>query len=283
MQALVKTAIPLFIFAATMCRFIVQTNWDCNPQGKLAEVLRSQSTRSLTQLENSYLPVLAQIFDGDITVSEREDRIQQFRDIVGSIVILSELLLTTSLAISLGKPKSNVNNRLHRLHSVLRGPPDPKSPVRLFQLSFRGFLIDRERKRSQFWVDETGTYKKIAFRCLDLLLKTDCCEPQIIPPTIKSIVGAPFWSYNCLKEDICSLKKPDFLRTDINNGLIERCLPPEVQYAYSYWVHHLEQGRCHLADQDQVHTFLEQRFLYWLEALSLIGRIAKSVSVIATL
>ena len=262
MRALVEMAVPLFIFAATMCRFIRQNDWDWDPAGKLAKVLHYQSTgtRSLTQLEKTYLPVLTQILRGDITESEKEDRARQFRDIVGSIVILFEPLSTTSLAVILGKSKVFVDSRLHRLHSVLSVPTDPMLPVRLFHLSFRDFLIDPERKRNPFWVDEKETHRKTAFRCLDLMSKTDC-----------------------LKEDICSLKKPGSLRTDIDSSLIERCLPAEVQYACRYWVYHLEQGSCHIFDQDQVHIFLEQRFLYWLEALSLIGRIVDSVSMITTL
>ncbi len=259
MQALIKMAVPLFIFAATMCRFIGGP-WDWDPVGNLLKVLHYQSAGSLTQLEKTYLPVLTQILKGDITELEREDRIQHFRDIVGSIVILFEPLSTTSLAIILGKSKTLVDNRLHRLHSVLRIPADPKSPVRLFHLSFRDFLVDSDDKQSQFWIDEKETHKKIAFRCLDLLSRTPC-----------------------LKEDICSLKKPGSLRIDIDGHLIEECLPAEVQYACRYWAHHLEQGNCRISDQDKVHNFLDQRFLYWVEALSIIGRVTDSISMIAKL
>jgi hypothetical protein len=260
MQVLITMAVPLFIFAATMCRFIGETDWDWDPVGKLAQVLHYQSIGSLTQLEKTYLPVLNQILKGDIAEFEKERRIQQFRDIVGSIVILFEPLSTKSLAILLGIPTEVIDRRLHTLHSVLRVPDDQKSPVRLLHLSFRDFLVDIDRKDSQFWINERDTHMKIAFRCLDLLSNT-----------------------GCLKEDICSLEKPGTLRADIDEARIEKCLPAEVQYACRYWVHHLEQGECLASAQDLVHRFLNQRFLYWLEALSIIGRVNESLNMINTL
>jgi hypothetical protein len=96
MEALITIAVPLFIFAATMCRFIREPGWAGNPKEKLAQVLEHQSEGSLTQLEKTYLPVLNQILKGKIGESEKEERIQEFRDIVGPIVILFESLSTSS-------------------------------------------------------------------------------------------------------------------------------------------------------------------------------------------
>ena len=152
-----------------------------------------------------------------------------------------------------------MDRRLHVLHSVLRVSTDPDIPVRLFHLSFRDFLVDPERKYSQFWVDEKQTHKTLAMRCLDLLSRT-----------------------TCLKQKICSIK-PGSLRTDIDDQLIKQRLPAEIQYACRFWVHHLEQGRCLITDKDKVHQFLERRFLYWLEALSIIGRATESIGIIVRL
>ena len=259
LRALIVMAVPLFIFAATMCRFIGETDWDWDPVEKLSKVLRYQSFGHLSQFEKTYLPVLDQIMKGDITESEKQNRAQEFRDIVGSIVILFEPLSKTSLAVLLDLKKSDIERKLHVLHSVLRVPDNPEIPVRLFHLSFRDFLIDPERKRSHFWIDESKTHKKIAFQCLDLLSKP-----------------------GCLKENICSLK-PGSLRTDIDDRFLEQCLPAEMQYACRFWVHHLEQGKCVISDASPVRDFLDQRFLYWIEALSLIGRVNESINMIAKL
>lgn len=210
MQALINMTVPLFIFAATMCRFIGDiSDWD--PHDKLVKVLRYQSIDDLTQLEKTYLSILNQILQDDLSISEKERRIHEFRIIVDAIIILFESLSKASLAVLLDTSRTIIDRRLHTLHSVLRVSDDSKSPVRLFHLSFRDFLLDSEQKSSQFWINEKETHKELAFRCLDLLSKT-----------------------NCLKEDICSLKRPGILRIDIDDHLIEECLSAEVQYACRY-------------------------------------------------
>src|SRR5271156_3487537 len=55
-QGLVEMAIPLFIFAATVCRFIGDPKWD--PEERLATVLRYQTTSQASKLDKTYLPIL---------------------------------------------------------------------------------------------------------------------------------------------------------------------------------------------------------------------------------
>ncbi|KAJ5206563.1 hypothetical protein N7472_003011 [Penicillium cf. griseofulvum] len=56
-----------------------------------------------------------------------------------------------------------------------------------------------------------------------------------------------------------------------------------VRYACRYWVHHLQQSNVSVDDRSEVYRFLQVHFLHWLEALSLIGAISESVSLIITL
>ncbi len=259
MQVLVNMTVSLFIFVAIMCRFIEDhSNWDS--VGKLVKILHYQSVDSLTQLKKTYVSILNQILQGNSTRSEKESRIQEFWNIVDFIVILFEPLFRASLTVLLDTSRTAIYRRLHTLHSVLRVSIDLKSSVRSFHLSFRDFLVDSEHKQSQFWIDEKEIHKKIVFRCLDLLSKT-----------------------LFLKQDICFLKKSESLQIDINDHLIEQCLSTEMQYACRYWAHYLEQGNCRIFDQDKVHNFLNQRFLYWVETLSIIERVTDSISMIVKL
>jgi hypothetical protein len=78
-----------------------------------------------------------------------------------------------------------------------------------------------------------------------------------------------------LRQDICSLKFPGTLNSDIAPETVQRFLPAEVQYACRYWVDHLQRSNVELCDgeplHDQVDTFMNEHFLHWLEALSLLG------------
>lgn len=64
---------------------------------------------------------------------------------------------------------------------------------------------------------------------------------------------------------------------------VDQCLPSHVQYACRYWVEHLQQSDIELCDNGQVHKFLEEHFLYWLEALSLIRKMSDGVVMMRTL
>ena len=254
-QALTKTAVPLFIFAATICRF-VGDRWKWNPNRRLSTFLEYRTTGQASQLDRTYLPVLKQLEAGR-SGSEIEELGREFTKIIGSIVVLADPLPTSSLARLLGISKEDVDGSLHYLHSVLSVPSDPNSPVRLLHLSFREFLVDPNKEKSGFWfwVDEKKIHGMITTRCLELL------------PT-------------CLKENVCSLGFSGMLRRDINIRDIDECLPADIQYSCRYWVHHLEQSGRHIFDEDAVDAFLRKHFLHWLEALSLMGKISDCISLI---
>ena len=256
-QALVNMAIPLFIFATTVCRFIGDLRW--NPDKRLATVLKYQTASQASKFDRTYLPVLEQLLVG-LDDSEKEILTGEFREIVGSIVILAEPLSTISLASLLSTPKDAVDRRLSSLHSVLSVPANQDSPIRLLHLSFRDFLVDAKKRESPFWVDEREAHDIIATKCLELMSKPEC-----------------------LRENICNLETPGKLRTEIDYRMINDSLPAYVRYACHYWVHHLEQSKSRIRDQSRVHSFLQKHFLHWLEALSLMGKMSESIGLIGTL
>lgn len=170
---------------------------------------------------------------------------EEFRTVVGSIVLLAEPLSTTSLANLLNISSSVINRRLISLHSVLSVPASAKSPVRIFYLSFRDFLVDHDKRDTNpFWIDERATHKKIATRCLELLSSGDR-----------------------LRKDICNLDMPEMAREYVRPAVINSHLPADVRYACLYWVHHLDQScpaqeKACITDNHQAYVFLKRHFLH---------------------
>ena len=157
--------------------------------------------------------------------------------------------------------KEDVTCRLDLLYSVLSIPINEDVPIRLLHLSFYDFLVDPgKRGKSPYWVDRKGTHKTLAGKCLQLM---------------SSLKG--------LKQNMCNLPMPGTLRSEIDKQSIADCLPPEVQYACRYWVHHLGQSQSHICDGDAVHEFLQKLFLCWLEAISLIGEVSEGIRMIDSL
>ncbi|OCL01502.1 hypothetical protein AOQ84DRAFT_434833 [Glonium stellatum] len=252
---LTQMAVPLFIFAATVCRFIGDPKWD--PKKRLMTILEHQTASQASKLDRTYLPILTQLlFDQDDT--ERETLAREFREVVGAIVILANPLSVTALANLLDIPEDEIAYRLDLLHSVLSVTENRTTPIRLLHLSFRDFLLDPQKSgKNPFWIDEKEVHKRLASKCVKLLSRS-----------------------KRLKQDICNVQWPGTRRNKIDNEAIKHALSPEVQYACRYWVYHLEHSKTTICDGDHVHVFLQERLLYWVEALSLMGNLNEIVSMI---
>jgi hypothetical protein len=91
--ALVQLAVPLFIYAATVCRYIGTKG--SNPKAYLEKVLQYQKA-TFSQLDRTYLPLLDQLLV-EQEEDEKEEWLHAFQDVVGSIVVLESPLSTSSL------------------------------------------------------------------------------------------------------------------------------------------------------------------------------------------
>ncbi|KAH7146862.1 hypothetical protein B0J13DRAFT_664554 [Dactylonectria estremocensis] len=96
---LAQIAVPLFIFAATVCRFVEDPAWS-DPAAQLEKALQYQTKThdsELDKLDATYLPVLNQL-TADRTNPQRSRLLAQFRDVVGPIILLAQPLSVSSLA-----------------------------------------------------------------------------------------------------------------------------------------------------------------------------------------
>lgn len=189
-RSLAEMSIPLFIFAATVCRFLADRRW--HPNDRLEKVLGYRRRSQGSNLDATYLPILDQQIAG-LTQREASDVIQEFRAVVGSIVILAVPLSTSALGRILDLPRALIETRLDLLHSVLNVPSGSESPVRLLHLSFRDFLLDPSKEgENQFWVNEQRHHTFLVTRCIRTM--------------------------DCLRQDICDLQAPGTLRAEIEDS-----------------------------------------------------------------
>ena len=258
LQALVDMAVPLFIIAATICRFVDDPDWD--PRERLETILQSPSIGRSEQMAQTYLPVLTQL-SARLKNSHDKDKLhQEFRMIVGSIVSLAEPLSIQSLAVLLNFSPDTIALRLRPLHSVLRIPKDSDTPIRTLHLSFNEFLLSNQLQLEPFGVNGQTTHRMLLSKCLQLLSRP-----------------------GGLQENLCELEYPGKPRREIDQTMINDRLSPAFQYACQYWIQHVEHGTVEIHDQDDVHIFLQKHFLHWLEAMSLINRLAEVIEQIRIL
>lgn len=254
-RRLVEKSDGLFIYAATACRFI--GDQDLNPKKQLPLMLQDvPDSSSIANLDKMYLQILKQTISEDHDKKKKNELSKRFRQIVGPIVVLFDVLPSSALGYLLSIDREEIDLTLKSLHSLLNISKNREFPIRLLHPSFRDFLLDRERCRDDFfWIDQQVVHINLAKDCLQLLFKT-------------------------LKRDICSLESSGHLTCKVQI---------DVQYACLYWVAHLEhvdpdhRNEIGLHDNGRVYSFLQKHFLHWLEALSRMRKTSEGVLLITKL
>ncbi|RPB26719.1 hypothetical protein L211DRAFT_781050, partial [Terfezia boudieri ATCC MYA-4762] len=260
-ELLVQRASGLFIYAATTYRFIRQTRY--HPQEQLALILmesKSTSAQSPTkELDAIYTQILRHSVLGATDTDEHEELLRRFKECVGSVVVMSDMIPKKNLARLLSLPKWKVELTLMSLGSVLYSPLIENQPIRILHPSFRDFLLNQQRcLDTRFWIDDKERHINLFRDCLELMS-------------------------TYLRQDICGLREPGILVSEISVDIIQDAIEADIQYACRYWVYHFQQGNSAREDNDRILQFLRQHLLHWLEVLCLLGQVSEGVLMIATL
>ncbi|KAJ5088478.1 WD40 repeat-like protein [Penicillium angulare] len=230
MNSLVEMSEPLFISAATVCRYIEGSK--LSPIRRLSEILKDQVNYG-TRMEKTYMPLLNHFIntdqDEDVpeseAASERQQLLREFNTIIGTIILLAtplsvntlSRLLGTSITVSeVGSTEDlveYVSDRLDAFHSVLRIPHDRDSPIRILHLSFRDFLL---QGASVFHVDGPSKHMAIFQLCLETMERH-------------------------LRYNVCDLDSPGTEKEDIDPQSVHRQFSSELAYSCRFWTYHFQQ------------------------------------------
>ncbi|KAK6518911.1 hypothetical protein TWF281_003601 [Arthrobotrys megalospora] len=261
-QLLVDQAAGMFIYAATICRFVKDAKLRAKSRLDSLLVVNNPNTRpsssyATSKLDELYSEILTTAYTGDYDAVDQAELAREFQQIVGSVVVLFNNLDTSSLAQLIGSEADITNLVIENLGSVL-GTYDT-GDIRLLHPSFRDFLLTDTRCRDhRFQVDEEQAHKTLTERCLELLNTS-------------------------LRKNMCNLRFASTHKGEIQADKINSCLPPPVQYACRYWVRHLRKGNSRIEANGLVHMFLQRHTLHWFEALSLLGALSEGITMIEDL
>ena len=193
-----------------------------------------------------------------------------FRSVVGQLITSFEPLTIRSL-IPLQQYASYdedsdaaVTGILSRLGSLLSNvnSSDKNLPIIPLHTSFRDFLTNRD-KSGDYYVAVRDVHNQLAHSCLNLLL-----DPL-----------------NGLKFNICNFETSYLANDDVEdlNTRVDQHIPPSLLYSCRFWDDHLKHTDFKADLFGKVETFFEEKFLFWLEALSLTGIIGLAPSAFANL
>jgi hypothetical protein len=193
-----------------------------------------------------------------------------FRSVVGQLTTSVEPLNIHSL-ISLRRHAScdddndaAVTGILSRLGSLLSNvnSSDKNLPIIPLHTSFRDFLTSKD-KSGDFYVSVRDAHDQLTHSCLNLLL-----DPL-----------------DGLKFNICNLETSYLANDDVEdlNARVDEHIPPALLYACRFWDDHLKHTDFRIDLFRKVETFFKDKFLFWLETLSLTRVIGLAPSAFATL
>lgn len=261
-QVLVQRSHRLFIHAATACRFIEDGREVA--AGRRLSLLIGTNNATLEpqkKLDVMYTTVLTQSWLSSIHLERQEitERKRLFSHIVGSIVVLFDVMPIIDLAVVLNTSVVEISQLLQSFNSVLDVPREESEPIRLLHPSFRDFLQDPLRcQAALFSIRTKDIHGHLLSNCLELMKKN-------------------------LKRNMCNVTHPGARAQEITKAVVDKYLPRSVQYACRYWLHHLQ----HIDLDEGMHSRLEEffntNFLCWLESQSLLRQVPETIAMIRLL
>ncbi|KAF9786393.1 hypothetical protein BJ322DRAFT_784345 [Thelephora terrestris] len=256
LNQLCERAAGLFIYAMATVRFINQNSK--NPKKQLDRLIQSQESgfegrtklKANTTLDSLYMSILREAFSDD----DPEDDLK-LRSVLGAVILAANPLSPSAIAALLDFDPGDVFPLLSSVNSLLVLSKIDQ-PVRPFHKSFPDFIIDPDRcTNPRFRVHPPDQHTELLVGCLKLMNRR----------LERNMCGLPDGVTNAEVKD---LKQ----RT-------ERHVCRALEYACRSWHKHLKDTRPFqkLEITRVLHRFLEEKFLFWLEVLSVLGATREAV------
>ena len=252
---LCERAAGLFVHAVATFRFIDEKN--NSPKKQLDRLLQSQESsipegktkfKANAMLDSLYMSILKEAYGGDDP--ENDPRV---RSILGAVVLVANPLSPSTIAALLGFELEEVLPLLSSLRSLLILQDDADHPVRPFHKSFPDFIIDPTRcDNPRFRVYPPDQHTELLFGCLETMnreLEWNICK---LPDGV-------------VNSEVIDLRE----RSNKNIGRA-------LEYACRSWYKHLV-GVIPARITPILRRFLEEKFLFWLEVLSILGAAKEAV------
>jgi hypothetical protein len=201
-------------------------------------------------LDSLYLSTFQTAFNG---ASAGDD--EKVRSVIGAVVLAVNPLPPSAIAILVNLGEKQVINLLQLVQSLLKLPEDPNSPVLPFHKSFPDFITDPRRcPDDRFYVSTRTGHLKLALDCLKLMNGSLCFN----------LLSLPDYALNSEVEDL--------------RGRVGDVISKALSYACRSWCNHLIEVREDFAAIiPTLRSFMQERFLGWLEVLSVSSAVRDAV------
>jgi len=259
LDLLCERAAGLFVYAVATVRCIEHKNND--PEEQLDRLLESPESSAFegetnltanATLDSLYTSIIQEAFGGGYSKDD-----PKVCSVLGAVILAANPLSPSTIATLLDFKVRGVSSILSSVHSLLTLQEDVDQPVRPFHKSFPDFIVDPTRcANSRFRVCPPDQHKELLIGCLELMNRS-------------------------LQPNMCKL--PDGVINSEVGDLKERTkqyIHRALGYACVSWYKHLvDTTPAHrLEITPALHRFLEGKFIFWLEVLSVLGAAREAVN-----
>jgi hypothetical protein len=257
LDMLCRRAAGLFVYAVATVKFL--DNKAQLPKQQLEVIARlPESTdyegrthfRPNTTLDSLYMSILKTAF------SEQHPGVySRVRSTFGATILLANPLPPSGIAELIGLDPEEVILFLTLVQSLFALDEDFSQPVKPFHKSFPDFITDPSRcADARFYISPPRLHFQLVMDCLRVM--NNGLE--------QNLLSLPDYALNSEVED---------LQTRIDNHI-----SVGLQYACQYWYNHLTETKGNVSNViSSLHIFLEQKFLAWLEVVSVLGVVRGAV------
>ena len=257
LDLLCEQAAGFFVYAVAIVKFINRKNND--PRRQLDRLLHHQQSHvrlgktkfnTNTTLDSLYLSILQAAF-----CDEDPEDDPKIRSVLGAVVLAANPLSPSSISTLLRFDTKDVVPLLSSVRSLLILHEDINHPVQPFHKSFPDFITNPVRCTNQRFHIPSNHHLELLVSCLKLMDQR-------------------------LEKNMCHL--PEAVKNSEVDGLekrVEQYINHALQYACKSWYKHLvnEPTVNRHEITSALHSFLEKKFLCWLEVLSVLGAVRNAV------
>ncbi|CAE6443508.1 unnamed protein product [Rhizoctonia solani] len=246
----------LFIYASTVCRFIMQGHRSHTLHEAIQTITDSPSipVHGANPIDRLYLTILTRAFE---MTEQSKENVRRMKAVLETVICAVEPMTLDAISGVLGLNNgSQVNALLQPLRSVLNVVKD-REVVTTLHASFPDFMLSADRSGG-FHCDPAMRHAEIASACLRTIDRT---MPNF---------------------NICCLPSSYLLDSEVDDlsERMRRSISPGLVYASRYWSTHLYLSEHRAELENAVSNLFTQRLLLWLEIINLSGYIRHAVNIV---
>jgi hypothetical protein len=238
LERLIDMCGTLFIYAATVCKYVAQRGRSSMPR-RLSDVVNSKL--ELTSGLNHPLHILYERILHAAYVHANGGEGLDIDMVLTAVVYVYNPLSIAAISALMQMPIEDTEAALSSLHSLIHIPSKPNMPISIFHASFYDF-ISNQAFSSKHYLGPCISHKSLAIQCLALMEKE--------------------WS---AKYDIPYLAK-------------RKCeeISESLAYACGSWAFHFTYADNHDGSAE-LKDFFGRHLLRWMDCLSILGKLESAI------